>query len=593
MLNKNHLDVITLPKRLTNFFEMTESYIITLTNKEKEVGKYTVDPALFCQSSMKFKREFMTNPKSYKFESNYNPDIFAVYVNSCQQKRFTVTENTAYPLLKIAKDWETPELVKTVSEFIEKNCVHQPYILIHRSKGYHDMVYPIDAPLFAKASDKFREIYAEHPEQYTVEDETTPSVFLSLVLACQKRACHTSADEVYELLDLATEWGAPFLQKYCQRKIEEFRLQDVPDQDAIQVLLDQIKNKEDFSETVEHIIDYINYYIQQENFTDIPTQLIYYILTKAEQKGVDQDLLIPTVFKKLEKSPAAGVPLILRLNFDKLSEDEYLEIFGNEQIHQQNLNFYTGMSLSSIYENTRNYLDGFNARFVGETNRVLRDIDQDYYNIFLKSKKARETDFRKVRDTLNRQQAQIDDLNRTLNTQRDCLTEAAIRAKDAPSNEQLQRRAQYSINKSIKKCGKAITDYIDVSDAKAHDILNDLLEKYQKKLDDAVSKLGDMPEDKKEAMRHHKESLQAIGDRNKKISADLDDVKAVMAAKIVHDKLKGDQYMRRTENKLQILTEPGILGVKKEDLERSEQEIAKLEQQLQEIYPIPQGLHAF
>lgn len=572
---------------------MSETYTITLTNKEKEVGKYIVDPGLFAQSSMKFKREYMSNPKSYKFESNYKPEIFQIYVDACQQKKFTVTEDDAYPLLKIAKDWETPELVKSVSEFIQINCVHQPYTLIHRSKGYHDMVYPIDAPLFAKASDKFREIYANNPEQYTVEDSTTPSVFLSLVLACQKRACHTSADEVYELLDLATEWGAPFLVKYCQRKIEEYRLEEIPDQDAIEILLGQLRRKEDVTETVDHIIDYINYYIKQENFTDIPTQLIYHILTKAEQNGVDQNSLIPTVFKKLEKAPAAAVPLILRVNFDKLTEEEYLEIFGNEQIHQQNLNFYTGMSLSSIYENTRNYLDGFNARFVGETNRILRDIDQDYYNIFLKSKRARETDFRKVRDTLNRQQAQIDDLNRTLNTQREVLTEAAIRAKDAPSNEQLQRRAQYSINKSIKKCGKAITDMIDAADAKAQDILNELLEAYLKKLDDAVSKLGDLPEDKKEAMRRHKASLEAIGERNKSLMAEINDVKAKMAAKIVRDKLRGDQYMRRLENKFQILQEPGILGVEQKEFTLGEQEIERLEKELEKIYPIPQGLQAF
>ena len=566
-------------------------YTITLTTKEKEMGKWTIDPAIFAQSSMKFKREYLNHPNSYTFESNYDPKIFQIFVDACQERKFAVTEDDAYPLLRIAKDWETPELVKSVSDFIEKNCVHEPYLLTHRPKGYHDMVYPIDAPLFAKASDKFREIYSTYPESYVVEDTTTPSVFLSLVCACQKRACHTTADEVYELKDLAVEWGAPFLQKYCEKKIEEWKLEQTPSEDHLELLFSQLEQKVDISETIDHIVEYINYYIKQDRFTDIPTRLLYRILTKAEVRGVDQRSLIPTVLKKLEKAPQAAVPLILRINFEKLTEEEYDNIFGNSEIHTQNINFYTGMALSSVYENTRIYLDNFNSRFVGETNKVLKDIDQDHYNIFLKSKKARETDFRKIYEALNQQQAQIEDLNTVLNTQVQALTDAAIRAKDAPSNEQLQRRAQFSINKSIKKCGKMISELIDASDARAQDILNEILERYQKKLEDAVSQMGDIPADKKKIMQDQKTLLEAIDARTKALEAEMHDVRTYMTVKIVRDKIRGDRFLRRTENIYKILEDPpGLWNVTRPEYEAAEKEVAKLESELQKICPIPQNL---
>lgn len=567
---------------------LTTEYTITLTTKEKEVGKWTIDPAIFAQSSMKFKRDFISHPNSYKFDANYDPQAFATFIDACQERNFKVTEDNAYPLLRIAKEWETPELVRGVSEFIARNCVHKPYLLTHRPKGYHDMVYHVDPVLFSKASDKFRQIYAKYPDEFVVEDETTPSVFLTLVCACQKRACRTSADEVYELKKLADEWGVSIVKNYCDRKIKEFKLEEIPENDAIELLFSQLENNENVSDTIDQIVDHVNYYIKQERFTEIPTKLIYEILTRAEVTGVDQNSLIKTVLAKLEKSPQTAVPLILRLNFDKLSEDEYDEIFGNGQIHTQNINYYTAMALSSVYENTRIYLDNFDARFAVETKKVLEEIDRDHYNIFLKSKKAKEIDFKKINVALNEQQEHIDDLARVLELQAQALTEATIRAKDAPSNEQLQRRAQFSINKSIKKCGKKVAEYIDATEARAHDILNDLLEQNQAKLEAAVSAIGDIAPDKKAIMQEQKTLLEAISKRNKELDEEMHNIRSYMAAKIVRDKVRGDKFLRKTENRYKILETPGLWGVTKDEFEIAEEDIAKLEEELQKRFPIPQ-----
>jgi hypothetical protein len=567
---------------------LSNDYTITLVTNEKEVGKWTVDPAIFAQSSMKFKRELTSRPNSYRFVSNYDPEIFGIYVDACQERNFKVTEDTAYPLLRIAKEWETPELVRGVSDFIARNCVHKPYLLTHRPKGYHDMVYPVDPVLFAKASDKFREIYAKYPEEYVVEDETTPSVFLTLIRACQKRACHTSADEVYELRELAEEWGVSIVKNYCDRKIKEFKLEETPEEDAIELLFSNIRNGEDVAEAIDLIVEHINYYIKQERFTEIPTKLIYEILTKAEVIGVDQNELIKTVLTKLDMSPQTAVPLILRLNFNKLTENEYDEIFGNGEIHNQNINYYTAMALSSVYENTRIYLDNFDARFAVETKKVLEEIDRDHYNIFLKSKKAKEIDFQKINVALNEQQAHIDDLTRVLELQTQALTEALIRARDAPSNQQLQRRAQFSINKSIKKCGKKLVELIDASDARAQDILNDLLEKYQTILEEAVSKIGDIEPEKKAIMQDQKTLLEAIDKRNRALNDEMHSIRTYMAAKIVRDKVRGDQFLRKVENRYNILDDPGLWSVSLEEFEIAESEIAKLEEELQKTFPIQQ-----
>ena len=58
-----------------------------------------------------------------------------------------------------------------------------------------------------------------------------------------------------------------------------------------------------------------------------------------------------------------------------------------------------------------------------------------------------------------------------------------------------------------------ISELIDASDARAQDILNEILERYQKKLEDAVNNMGDIPADKKKIMQDQKALLEAIDAR--------------------------------------------------------------------------------
>lgn len=574
---------------------MDNSFLIKLFDtNDTEIARYEVNPDVFEKWSLKFKRERKKNPHQIVVSTLYKPNVFKSFVDACQERPFSISEEDAYELLRIAKDWDTPDLVENCKEYIRKNCIHMPYYIIHRCSGYHDDVYPVDATLFSKMSAKFQQAFKEDNEQMTVEDDYSPSVFLSFVVACQQRTAYTSHDEVNDLLSLAQEWGAPQVEKFCMGYINKYGIGSVPDENHLEMLFKRLENKEECSTEMQNVARNINYYLKDESFSSLPTHIFYRILTLAEKNGVDPRSLIECVIKKLKESPLTTVPLILRINFDELTEDEYEQLFGAPQIHEQNINFYTSLSLSSIYENTCYQLDKLNRLFKNDVDKTLQNIDKDAQKIFNKASVARKEDFDRIDYALSTQQARIDDLKKVLASQKAELINAVERAKDIPSNEQLQKRAIFSIKKNITKFGKVIGEIIDDGEAKANDMLNEILDKYYKKLCKAMENLGDKDPSKNPHVHSASSRMQKLLEESRRVNKSMAEVRAFLAAKILRDKLRVDNALRKADKRFLLFEDkPGVWDVPVDAAVQAEKVLLSLEDQLESFRPIESAQNAF
>ena len=567
------------------------NYSIILKQKEKIISTFLIDPIIFSEFSSKFKQEFQRNPQELIILKPYNPLIFESFVNACQKKQFSTSENEAYELLKLSQEWQVLALEEFCRNYIKKSCLILPYYIIHKNPKYKEFKYPINPILFSKMSTKFLMESKNKPDELIIEDNHTPWIFLTFIAACQQRTVTTSYDEIDELNEIATEWGAPSLQNFCQKYKEKNLLINEPEINYLNLLISKLEKKEDSTEEIINLSKFLKFYLNKEEFLRIPTLVFYKILNLSEKRGLDQNLLINCILKKLETYTSSAVPLVLRINFDYLNSNDYSIIFGYNKIHEQNINFFVAMSLSSINENTLRNVESLKTRFKRDVEEITKNIEIENNNIFEKAKKARLKDFNKIKIALAQQQSTMDDLFEVLETQKIALNDSIERSKKIPSNDQLQQRAKFEITKTIAKVGKIINDNINEADIKAQEKLKLILNENQQLLDNALNGLGDIDIKSRERMLKSQESLNKTNNKLNIMKKQLNTIQSVMATKVVQDKFKLDKFIRNTENKSLIFNqEPGIWNVTFEEFEISNNEILKeIEKRIEKLCPISEN----
>jgi len=589
-----HVGRLVKYKRLKNRME-SATFPIILKQKDRIIQEYYVDPLIFSEFSRKFVQEFEKNSKLIVVTKPYEKTVFSSFINACQKKKFSICEEEAYELLKIAVEWEVQSLIDYCRDYIRKNCMILPYYIIHKPKGYKEFKYPVNPTLFSLMSSKFQLESRERREFLIVEDSHTPSVFLTFIAACQQRTVTTTYDEVDELSQIADEWGAPSLKKFCLKFIEKNGLKEAPEADYLLLLIQKLEKKQDPSEDIVSVSKYLKFYLSRDDFIRIPTQVFYRILNHAEKRGVDQKLLIDCVLKKLDAYPSSAVPLVLRLNFDFMDQESYSAFFGCNKVHEQNINFFTAMSLSAINENTVRFCDSLDTRFHRDVDEISKNIDKDTDTILTKTRKARKNDFEKMRIALAQQQSAIDDLTEVLETQKVAFVDAVQKAKQYPSNDQLQRRAHEEISKSITRAGKEIHTKIDDADAKANEIKRKILIEHQQILNKALEGLGDIDPKSRDRMNKSQERLRAVMKRINVAKDQMVTAQSVMAAKVLRDKLRLDQFLRNTQYSAQLFDQnPGVWGVTSVDADNATHSVLEeIEKRIDRTCPIQETHTAF
>lgn len=459
---------------------------------------------------------------------------------------------------------------------------------------WNEKRYTVDAELFKKLSNKFaRDLEDEDKQnQQTITDVMDEDTFKAFLAACQFQHYDITKKNAHDLLKLARKWEVPSLYEYVDEYIKKNEIQE-DRKNYLNILVEKVKTDSDTKEDWTNVAFDINRYMNEEPFKTLPPEVIYQILAIADRKYLDQQIFNDFVLDLFKTNPTNAVPLMLRLDFSLLTDDQIASIFETKNVHQMNINFFTAASLSAVTNKARLQLqneeirqkinlDVFRVKNMIHQNSLTEDIQSDY------SKEVSE-----IRETISKQKQQIEQLSRDFDIHNDRMKK--IEHKITSSRTPCDRTVLATIQNNVR-------DYVDKTTTE----VNKQLEKHFQKMNGFYNSVPKQTDDyfREQTMNgdneHFKSQflLNSTMERNHQVNAAIDkmkeqmtDVKAMLCAKVVRDKLRYDEFLRKNlSKKFNIFdVEPSIWGIRSNQVKDQYERLQKMEAQLDAVCPTRQG----
>jgi len=455
---------------------------------------------------------------------------------------------------------------------------------------YGSEIFYVNPKTFSRMSGRFNQIFIQNPEKYIVESTNMPvDVFQVFVTACQLQTFTASPENVWELRQLGEEWEVPSLIKYCNTYLDTNKIQDVPAPDIVSQLIKSIERNDEsqISIGIRLASSKFQQVLADPRFQTIPTDVIYKILSLIETRPDHQKAFITFVMKLLPQNPEIAVPLVLRMNFDLLDEEDYNLLFCNGEIHEQNINYFTARSTSMINTSVNQKLNIARTRFDKDHAGKKEHYSNLFKTLFDTTEQSRENDLDKIRLRLVQQQEDLNDLAGVLELQRSLLIEQAKIAHKAPSNKELFFKAKEDIVGQIRSTKVQMLSKVKQDKEDLEKEMQKLISESQQRIaqNSKASETHDTPSMQK--MEDLRNRFKQSNDRLDQIQTDLKVIRATVAAKLVRDKLRGDKFLRKIENRFMLFEEsPGVWDLSKEDVLEAEARIDMIEHRIEEKCPI-------
>ena len=355
------------------------------------------------------------------------------------------------------------------------------------------------------------------------------------------------------------------------------------------ILLEKIQQDKDSKSDWTNVADHINKALIDPRFELIPTEIIYQILSIADKKLLKPIFLIHFVLSMLEKKPESAIPLILRLDFDQMTPEEIDKIFDCTLVHELNINFFTIASLSALANREQISIQNNEKRHLIELQSLEYHIKKiNETNIFESNKKNNE-EIEEINDEIQRQQEIIDKLYERIFEHKNRMDIAENKQKtrripiDPIDLEEMQNAINNEINDMTEEVNSALEEHqvkmIDF-EAESATAADSFFNKNIQYGETEISKI-------KAHIKFLTKAETKLNDKVKMISNDLTDVKSILCAKVVRDKLRFDQFLRRTANRFKLFDkEPKYWGLNSIIVKDAEEYLKNIDQKLDDYCPI-------
>lgn len=434
---------------------------------------------------------------------------------------------------------------------------------------YGDNLIIVKKPtVFAQISPEFREKISLYPNKLVIENPTYCfDTFEILVKACQLQSFTAHLDNVFELKALAQDWGVENLVTYCDNFIKKAKVSDMPHEKIVTNLINacESSDKEKIKAAVRQASTKFRDVLEDPRIIELPADKIYQLVTSIDIRPYNQEVFIKFVSKLFRVDPNSAIPLVLRCNFDLLSEEQYHIFFCCNEMHELNLNYYTALSMSDIFRSLRSALKQTDETSNSDLLENRKKYERKFNKIFDDTRKNREIDLDKIRMRLVQQNEHINDLARVLELQKSLLVESVKICHSAPTQEEYLDIATNEISEMINTTRSELLDRIDSDKAEAESELRKLIEESQHEIEDALKKTELISPETRSATTAFQDRIQKINSRCRAAVRDIYDIKCIIAAKIVDDKIHGDNYIRITDRQFDLFDDPGFWGVRKSD----------------------------
>lgn len=455
--------------------------------------------------------------------------------------------------------------------------------------------FTFENDIFMRMSKRCAKLIKEGTTEAIIEQQIRPDTFEAFTQACTLRPFKVTSQNAYELKKLSEDWEVNSLLKFVNEYIQKKGLSPPPEVDFLGILLDHLKNNHDDPKDIENVSVYINPALRDERLEQLPPEVIFRIVNQADPDQVDMSLLINFTIHLFESKPSSAVPLVLLLNFDKMSKEERDIIFQNKDVHELNIGYFLIQALSSARNKAEKDLNAAKSELENQLNNLRENVKEDQDETFKQVKSRQDESLNNLKERLNKMAESLQELEKNAEEQR-ATVEASAQQHESTFGE--LNGTLTTIDELIEKRNaesKGASEQVAQEVAQQIDQLREEMDGRvkQSKLDD-VTRVKKLETDAKEVidvqqkrLKELKKSADDLVNMLNSTNNNLYDLKAKLAAKIVRDRLRYDKFIRKTDNRFELFTqEPGLWGLKEDAVQNAENFIQEIEDQIDKFCPI-------
>jgi hypothetical protein len=317
------------------------------------------------------------------------------------------------------------------------------------------------------------------------------------------------------------------------------------------------------------------------------------LIISAETGSIDQDLLIQFVMKLMDVDVYAAVPLLLRIDFNRLTPEQVTSVFNTPEVHEQNMGYFVAASFSA----NRNKASRDLARFLqepgfeigpflngGKDPELLKLAREQYteelsgLQQILEDQKRQMREIGKLREAIKKDRAransafvkQLNELKKSLD-QRSGVVWERQKALEA-----LRAKIKLEIDLQVDQFRKDLDKKLHQSAAASVDLREGLADRV----------LGPTEVFRRNLQRM-KHNVKTIKTAVKETVRETQELKSGFAAKIVRDYMRGDVFLRKIDRRFRLFDlEPRIWKLGSAEVRNSEQFLIDLEEKLEKVCPL-------
>ena len=468
----------------------------------------------------------------------------------------------------------------------------QEFTLVVNGTEHH-----FKARTFAKVSRRGGQLIRGGTYYYKIQREIPEEAANAFVQACYFKEFKVTTTNAFDLLDLSSEWKITNLERFVKSYIAAkglVRPEVVDNTDYLEILLEKIQNHEQKQEDYDNVSKRLDKYFEDDRLLTAPVIVLFKLILGAEYSSLDEDQLAKFIMRLIVKQPHAAVPLLMRINYEKLSPDQDRILFNTPQVHDLNTSFF----ISSAYSHTRNRIERALENVEKDFLKALDDARNENNQLREENIGSLNQDFRTQIDEMKNiaaeQLKQIEDIKnyreKTLKRRQEVMEEFDERMKEL--NEQRSRVRELMDRR--KEIAGILIRHIDNEIAKhagrvREDImnqLNDVRDADQDRIEVGDQKRQDHFASLKRNVERMKINCRMLKAAVKGATDETDYARASLAAKMVKDFMRFDNFIRRVERRFKIFDEQKHFELTGAEVNKAEQDLNVIEKRIDKICPI-------
>jgi hypothetical protein len=393
-----------------------------------------------------------------------------------------------------------------------------------------------------------------------ISNRVVPETASAFIAACSLQDPQLTAENAWELLDLANEWKIPTLITKVKAYIQAEALHKPTVPDYLGDFIRRSESGEDVSLDIENLANNVNLYFKDERLAELRPELLFKVCVLAKSRYLNEDLFTEFVLKLFEGSPEKVVPLCLLLNFDRLTDSQRNLIFQCREIHELALGYFLGAAVSSDRNRAIQRLGALNGDFDRLSDQVRHAGRHAGADAVKTAQTAFQSEIAALKKRAADQQAQIESLQALKDSQQKKIDDesALFDQQLAELQQELDRQVELAKRKQedIARKRALIQAEVDKQVETMRAAIDAERADVEATAGDGVAQLdGEIKggtQDRRDELRAAKREAQPVADGDQAVQKGIAEWRATFAAKCVRDEFRADYYIRDIEKRFEL-----------------------------------------